>query len=247
MRNVIGILTCIGLLAGCNQQKAAPTVEATSAAASAHPPVHAATGELSGKLLETIDAAGYTYLRLATPTGETWAAVPATDVQQGSEVVVLDPRPMGRFESKTLGRTFDEIVFGSGLKGIAPRAAAASAQPAQPAHPVAAAEIKVDRATGPDARTIAEVFGDKAKLANVTVVVRGQVVKSNSGILDRNWLHLRDGSGSAEAGNHDLTVTTQGTAKVGDVVVISGTVRLDKDFGAGYTYPVIVEDASITQ
>lgn len=242
MRNVIGILTCIGLLAGCDQQKAAPTAEATAAVAPAHPPVQAATGELRGKLLETIDAAGYTYLRLQTSSGETWAAIPATDVQQGTEVVVLDPRPMGRFESKTLKRTFDEIVFGSGLKGAAPRRAATSVQPAQPV----AAEIKVDRATGPNARTIAEIHGDKAKLANATVEVRGQVVKSNSGILDRNWLHLRDGSGTAAAGTHDLTVTTQATAQVGDVVVIKGTVRIDKDFGAGYAYPVIVEDASIT-
>ncbi len=250
MRKVIGILTCFGLLAGCEQQKSAPAAEASAATAPAHPTsMKPASGELHGKVLESIDAASYTYLRLSTPSGETWAAVPATDVQVGSEVVVLDPRDMGAFESKTLNRKFEQIVFGSGLKGVAARRAAPTmAQPAAvPAAPAAAAEIKVEKATGSEARTVAEVFAEKAKLAGKTVVIRGQVVKSNSGILDRNWLHLRDGSGTAEAGNNDLTVTTRDSAKVGDVVVIKGTVRVDKDFGAGYAYPVIVEDASITR
>ena len=77
------------------------------------------------------------------------------------------------------------------------------------------------------------------------MTIRGKVVKYNGGIMGKNWLHLRDGSGKAEANDNDLTVTSQDTAAVGDVVVVKGVVRVDKDFGAGYAYPVIVEDAKI--
>ena len=77
--------------------------------------------------------------------------------------------------------------------------------------------------------------------------VRGKVVKYNPDIMGRNWIHLRDGSGSRDKKDDDITVTTTETAAVGEVVVVRGTVHLDRDFGAGYAYPVILEDAQITK
>ena len=71
--------------------------------------------------------------------------------------------------------------------------------------------------------------------------MRGKVTKVNSGILGKNWVHIQDGT-EAE-GNFDLTVTTQETAKVGDVVVVQGKITLNKDFGSGYKYDVIMEEA----
>jgi hypothetical protein len=71
-------------------------------------------------------------------------------------------------------------------------------------------------------------------------------VKYNEQIMGRNWLHIRDGSGTAGKDN-DLTVTTADKAAVGDVVVVKGKVQVDKDFGAGYSYPVIVEDAKLAK
>ena len=79
------------------------------------------------------------------------------------------------------------------------------------------------------------------------MIVRGKVVKFLPGIMGRNWMHLRDGSGSGKNGDNDLTVTTSDTAAVGDIVTIKGVVHLDKDFGAGYTYAVIIEDASLVK
>ena len=79
-------------------------------------------------------------------------------------------------------------------------------------------------------------------------MVRGKVVKVNNQIMDRNWIHLQDGSGSADKGTNDLTVTTAGTAApvaVGDIVTASGVVATAKDFGAGYVYDVILEQSSI--
>ena len=90
-------------------------------------------------------------------------------------------------------------------------------------------------------------WSQKASLKEKGVTVKGQVVKFSPGIMNRNWIHLQDGSGSADKKTNDITVTTQDDAKVGDVVTVKGTVRLDKDFGAGYAYPVIVEDAKLSK
>jgi DNA/RNA endonuclease YhcR with UshA esterase domain len=92
--------------------------------------------------------------------------------------------------------------------------------------------------------TVADVYARRADLAGQTVKVRGKVVKATAGVMGANWYHIQDGTGAP--GANDLTVTTAGTAKVGDVVVIAGTVATDKDFGMGYTYEVIVEKATLT-
>lgn len=101
----------------------------------------------------------------------------------------------------------------------------------------------IEKAAG--GHTVAEVWGQKASLAGKEVVVRGRVVKYNSAILGKNWLHLQDGSGSAAGGNHDLTVTSAQPAKVGDIVTVRGVLGVDRDFGAGYAYDLIVEDAKL--
>ena len=93
--------------------------------------------------------------------------------------------------------------------------------------------------------TVAEVWAGKARLAGSTVTVRGRVVKFNPGIMGTNWMHLQDGSGSAANGTHDLTVTTPAAATVGEVVTATGAVAVDQDFGAGYTYPVIIREAAV--
>ena len=89
------------------------------------------------------------------------------------------------------------------------------------------------------------MWAKRASLAGKTVIVSGKVVKYNGGILGRNWLHLQDGSGKAADGTNDLTITTDGTAKVGDVITVTGTVAVDKDFTAGYAYKVMLEGARI--
>jgi hypothetical protein len=96
----------------------------------------------------------------------------------------------------------------------------------------------------PGGVSVAEVFERTDELNGQEIVLRGKVVKYNSGILGSNWLHVRDGSGAA--GTNDLTVTTNATAKEGDTVLIRGTLGKDRDIGSGYFFPVIVEDAQVT-
>lgn len=91
--------------------------------------------------------------------------------------------------------------------------------------------------------TVAEIYAEKDGLAGTVVKVRAKVVKFNSQIMGRNWAHVQDGSGSS--GTNDLTVTTTDFAKIGDTVLVSGKITLNKDFGSGYKYPLIVEDGSV--
>ena len=111
--------------------------------------------------------------------------------------------------------------------------------------PVASKPIKVEKAKGAGAYTVAEIYGMAAKLDKKTVVVRGKVVKVSKGIMGKNWVHLRDGSGDSGKGTNNLVVTTQDVPKVGEVVTAKGTLYKDKDFGAGYKYKVIIEEATV--
>lgn len=204
---------------------------------------------LTGEVLEVRDAAPYTYLRLKTADGEAWAAVSAAAVRKGTRVTIDNPLVMQDFESKSLNKTFDKIVFGTLADAQAP-AAAAKASPhgamgGAGAGATAAPVAKVAKASGSDARTVAEIVGGKARLKDQSVSLRGQVVKANLGIMGKNWYHVQDGSGSAGDGSHDVLVTTKDRAAVGDVVLVKGTVRTDVKLGAGYEYAVLIEDASL--
>jgi hypothetical protein len=107
--------------------------------------------------------------------------------------------------------------------------------------------VKVDKAKGADAYTVAELYEKAAKLDKKTVVVRGKVVKVSRGIMDRTWVHLRDGSGDLKAGTGRIVVTSQQDANVGDVVTAKAILAKDKDFGAGYSYTVILEEGTFTK
>lgn len=212
----------------------------------------------SGKVLETMNAASYTYARVQTAAGEKWIAGPQTTVKVGDTVTWPRGEEMKNFASKTLGRTFDSIVFvGSIVVGAAPGAAASTAPgSASEAAAVAAphAALSGKPAAGPEVKdvakaeggmTIAEIYDGRAKLEGKEVAVRGKVVKFNAGIMGRNWIHLHDGSRSV-AGDFDLTVTGNGNAAVGDTVVVRGKVVLNKDFGFNYRYETMIEDAKVT-
>lgn len=232
---------------------------------------------VSGKVAETMDAGGYTYVRLDQGKGSAWVATRPGKFAKG-ETLSFSGLLMTGFYSRTLNRKFDRIIFSdgpdspvpgargtagqpapraqagmSGTHGMAPetpagrRGLAAGAAPSNPmggygAQP-ALAGLKVDRAVGPDAATVAEVFARRAALDGKTVAVRAKVVKVSTGILGRNWVHLQDGTGDKASATHDLLATTSETPKAGEMVTVRGTAAKDKDFGSGYTYPVMLENA----
>ena len=219
-------------------------VSAASADDKAAPPLPA---QVKGKVLEVRDADPYTYLRLGTQEGETWAAIPKSSVSKGAEVVIENPMLMRNFESKTMKRKFDRIVFGSlaGSAGATVSPADMASAHAGVSKGAAVADVKVAKAEGPDGRTVAEVVTGRDRLKDKTVLVRGKVVKFTPQVMGRNWVHLQDGSGSSADNTHDVLVTTTDKAAIGDVVLAKGVVHLDKDLGSGYSYKVLIEDASL--
>ncbi|MCP3978521.1 MAG: nucleotide-binding protein [bacterium] len=219
---------------------------AIQAGATPPPDPAAESNRISGKVLETLDAAGYTYVRFETSDGEAWAAVPQASLEIGSRVVIANPQAMANFNSKTLKRTFETIYFGTLADGAAEIPLERSAaNPHVPQHGgMGAASIDVTRAEGAAGKTISELYAEKDSLAGKTVTLRGKVVKYSPNIMGRNWIHLRDGTGNTKDGTDDVTVTSSATTAVGETVLVEGVVAVDKDFGAGYRYAVIVENAS---
>jgi len=266
-------------VAACSQEKPKEQASTTPQTAQQQPelgtpPPPPPAAPVTGKVLETMDAAGYTYLNVETDGGSKWVAVNQTPVKVGEEVTFMDGMVMQNFFSKTLDRTFPEIVFSSGLVGkdatpppMGPQGSGAdsfsqavSSEGGSAAATGAAmmtgskkaivpfAEIKVEKAQGDNSYTVGEIFSKAAELNGKTVVVRGKVMKVSPRIMGRNWIHLQDGTGSPDNNTHDLVITTSQEPQADwDVITMEGILAANKDFGSGYTYAVIIEDANLKE
>ena len=203
---------------------------------------------VTGEVVETMDASTYTYLRVKTTKGDIWAATAKTKVAVGEKVVVPLESEVRNFHSPSLNRNFPLIYFVMQVT----REGEPLAPPMAVGHGMGSASAALPEparveAMSPPAggSSIADVWANRASLVGKAVTVSGKVVKFNGGILGRNWVHVQDGSGKAADGTNDLTVTTDATTRVGDVITVTGTVILNKDFGAGYAYKVMLEGARI--
>ena len=234
-----------------------------------------------GTIIEFQDVKDYTYLHLKDSTGQIWAAIPKTPVETEKEIELSNIIVMKDFQSKTLDKTFDIILFGlPSIKGQAIKAQAGimpsekmpgktmSGMPpgmmpgsmpgsmpqgstpnamgaSQPK--IILKDIKVSKATGKDAYSVEEVYSQKKALSKKTVTVRAKVVKFLPSVMGKNWIHIQDGTGSAETETHDITVSTLDAAELGDEVIVHGTLGVNKSFGSMYSFAVIIEDASLTK
>lgn len=258
MLTLAGCLVLALISANCKEKTAVPAQETPAASA-------AGTRSFSGKVVETMDAASYTYVLVDTGKEKLWSAGPQMSVKVGDSITITDGMAMPHYHSKTLNRDFDVVYFTGSLQGGGAGATAGNADAKLPAghpaigggaepqlpagHPTIggmSAKPKVDL-TGiqkaKDGKTIQEIFTDKVALKGKEVTVRGKVVKYNAGIMGKNWLHIQDGTGAE--GSNDLTLTTGSSAKVGDTVLVTGKVTTEKDFGSGYKFAVIIEDAKV--
>jgi hypothetical protein len=89
---------------------------------------------------------------------------------------------------------------------------------------------------------LSDLFSNKKTYEGKVIKITGKVTKLNTGIMGKNWVHIQDGSESG--GEYDLTVTTAGEAVIGSTITYEGKIALDKDFGYGYFYKIIMEDAT---
>ena len=271
---LIAILFMISPLIACSQNDPAQPVVQTPAAAEKPAPVPIPTpvaaealGQSSGTVIETMNAAGYTYVYVDNGTEKIWAAAPEFAVSVGDEVMIPEGMAMHNYHSQTLNRDFDVVYFveavlnasnpsvgapamGSmGSMGSAP--ADASMQMPEGHPPISGNEAppevdlaSVEKAAG--GLTIGEIYAGKTDLSGKTVTLRGKVVKFSPQIMGTNWIHLQDGSGDPTTATNDLTVTSGVQVNVGDTIVASGPLTLDKDFGYGYKYNLIMENAEVT-
>lgn len=221
------------LIAGCNKQDKDTKTDTTQTQNNVHKTVHV------GEIVENMDAGDYTYVKLNEDNSEYWIAIPKTSVKKGEKLTFSDYMEMKDFESKSLGRTFKSVLFVQDARKVADEKTLKSAH-----SNVVGKEYKDIKVTPlKDGKTIAQIYENKASLAGKTIKVRGKVVKYNGGIMNRNWIHIQDGTESN--GNFDLLITSDESANVGDIVVAEGTLTTDKDFGAGYFYPVVIENGKI--
>ena len=211
-----------------------------------------------GKVAEVMNSGGYTYILLQTKTKMFWVAIAETKVDVGQEVVLAPGMEMIEFHSKSLDRTFDAIIFSEGLiteggsvAGQGSALGSADSQMTTPgskgAKPAAKENIHVEKATEGNAYTVAELFEKRKELDNQDIVLKGEVVKVTARIMGKNWLHIQDGTGSAQDGTNDMVVTTMDLPSVGDTVTIKGVLFSDKDFGSGYRYDAIVEFGQVLE
>jgi hypothetical protein len=235
--------------AAVQQARVVDLIPAAPAAAST-----AANGLVSGAVVETVDSGGYTYARVDVNGQPLWAAGPMTPMAVGDTISFSTLIPMQNFHSKTMNRDFPVLYFVDGFTtsgASTPTHAPAQAYGAGPAAPSVAVAPAADAASSvasvgniekvAGGYTIAEILAQRNELTGKPIKVRGQVTKVVSGIMGKNWVHISDSSG-----NDDFIVTTSGTASNGQVVVAEGNIALNRDFGYGYKYDILMEDATVT-
>jgi hypothetical protein len=233
------LATYLVVAAGCS--------DSADSAAASDPQLSAPvpSGMVRGTVAETMDSGGYTYVLVNADDEQRWIAGPLTPVSVGNVVQFSQGMAMSQFTSQTLGRTFDVLYFVGAIENL-------SGPTLPEGHPQVGEQPDAatpDIVVSPEieGQDIAWVYANQSELAGQQVSIKGKVVKYNAKILGSNFIHLQDGSGSAGGGNHDLVVTSTDETAVGETIIATGTVILDKDFGAGYSFPVLLEGASISK
>ena len=273
---LLSIAVLIFPLLACSQNKPTEPVakaevktEKPAATPAPTPAAAAAPAGISGKVVETMNAAGYTYVYVDNDKEKVWAAAPEFSVKVGDNVMIPEGMAMNNYHSQTLNRDFDVVYFvGSVLNASNPTMGHASAMGGAMGGAmgnaksgdmkIPAGHPSINGSKAPEGvdvsgvkkadggKTIGEIYAEKSDLSGKSITLRGKVVKFSPQIMGTNWLHLQDGSGDLKAETHDLTVTSKVHVKVGDTVLVTGVLTLDKDFGYGYKYNLIMEDAAVT-
>lgn len=187
----------------------------------------------SAKVLQSMNSGGYTYMKVDDGKNKYWIAMTQRDVKSGDMIEFTEQGWMKNFHSKTLNRTFDNILFAADASTAAPSQEQVHYQP----------DIFTSKYKMKTTITIAEIFKDREMYVAKDVTVRGKVTKVSHGIMGKNWVHIQDGSRFKNMDDLVFT-TTKETPKAGEIVYATGKLAKDKDFGYGYFYPVIMEESN---
>ena len=235
--SLLGVVLSVFVLFSCKDKQTYTKIEKTA------PTVETVVHKII--INDFMDAGGYTYLNVQEGDKEYWMAVPNTKVEKGATVYYTDGMLMKDFESKELGKTFDFITFSGGISATKELAAKPAKNPHVKEKVAEENVVEVNIAQPANGTSVGELYLKKESLKNKEIIIKGKVVKVNKNILDKNWVHLVDGT-SFET-KKDITITTDQLVKVGDTVTFKATVTLDKDFGAGYVYNLLLENGEIIE
>jgi hypothetical protein len=193
---------------------------------------------------EVLQVAQYTYLRVKEGDQELWLAGNKMDVQTGATVYYEGAMEMKNFESKALNKKFDSVFFVQTLStqpiGMPVSPHGTDGMKATPQKP-SIEKVDVSVAPAKGGVTISKLYANPSSYDGKTVLISGKITKVNNGIMQKNWVHIQDGT--SNGGDYDLTITTNDMVQVGDVVTFQGKVALNKDFGYGYSYKIMLEEA----
>jgi hypothetical protein len=213
------------------------------------PDVNAPAGAHVVKVEDRVDASDYSYLQVSEKDGRKyWIAATKVEAVKGDILYYTKSMEMKNFHSNTLNRTFESVLFVDDITRTPhnmnnPN----SAPPVDPktAHSQVMSTAKIDAKIDhiKDGKTVEQIYNNMNQLNGKIIRIRGKVVKYNPEIMGRNWIHIQDGTGSGS--NYDLMVTSKDQTSVGQIIIVEGKVATNKDFGAGYTYKVMIEDANI--
>ncbi|MFH0866531.1 MAG: GW dipeptide domain-containing protein [Bacteroidota bacterium] len=199
---------------------------------------------------EVLQAGEYTYLRVTEDEEERWLAAPAVTAAVGGTYYYKGGTEMKNFKSKELSRTFKSVYFidfisSEPITETTTTVTDTSAINAMTQHIAKTTTDKIDVKIVPVAggTTIAELYKNRTSYDGKTIKVKGKVTKFSSAIMDKNWIHIQDGT--EYDGNFDLTVTSLAEVAAGDTITVEGKLSLDKDFGFNYVYKVLLEDAVV--
>ncbi|MDH5604725.1 MAG: GW dipeptide domain-containing protein [Cyclobacteriaceae bacterium] len=184
------------------------------------------------EVLEVLPTSNYSYLKVKENDNVFWIATVKGNYLVGEEYIYHDGLLMTDFVSAELNRTFDQVYLISKITPVNRSSPDTAMEKTKNNTPTKKAKVE-------GTVSLAAIINDPDTYKDQKVRVYGEVVKVNLGIMNRNWIHIKDGT----ADDYDFTITSQSGASVGQTIVFEGTITLDKDFGAGYTYKLIMEEA----
>lgn len=239
------------LISGCSDNKETNVESKNQVKNNIKPAQSQSAKYLSGMLTETFNAGRYTYAKISAADGDIWVAGPTANMSKGDKIGFATKMLMKNFHSESTQRDFKEIYFTSTfIVNGNMSTAKASTKPMMglpKINPHAKDINKSSKRYGKNivkaksGQTIAEVLANVKGFRDKVVKIRGQVSKYTPNILGTNWVHIQDSSTEK-----DITVTTSSKIAMGDVVLVEGKLLENKDFGKGFIYELIVNDASIS-
>ena len=234
MRSLFVILILLVGFSGCVKKNKVPTAQTA-----ANPALHEV------KVEEVIQTSNYTYLKVSDNGAENWIAVTRQEAAVGEVYFYEQALEMKNFKSKELDRTFETIYFVQGMSKEPIAAGPAVPMGDKAVQPTLTIKEGISVAPAEGGVSIAVLYADREKYSGKTIKMKGQVVKINEEVMGKNWIHIQDGTKDGE--NFDLTITTLDKVAIDDVVTFEGTITLKKDFGYGYFYELIMEDAKLVK